>query len=64
MLQHLQKPLECKKKGFLIIGFIDKDSKFAKQIETKKKKSKFYGEETLYSSAQIIEYAKLKTDKK
>lgn len=47
-----------KKNGFLIIGFIDKDSKFAKQIEAKKKKSKFYGEATLYSSAQIIEQSK------
>lgn len=62
-VQDVQKALDealrvIKKNGFLIIGFIDKESKLAKQIAIEKEKSKFYGEATLYSTAEIVEQIK------
>ncbi len=62
-IQDVKRALEealrvIKKNGFLIIGFIDKDSKLAKQIEKEKEKSKFYREATLYSTAEIVKQVK------
>lgn len=43
-----------KNDGFIIIGFIDKNSALGKQYQLKRKKSKFYRYATFYSSEDII----------
>lgn len=44
--------------GFLIIGFIDKDSKVGKQYEENKRKSKFYANAKFYSANEITKLCK------
>ena len=44
-----------KNKGFILIGFVDKDSKLGKAYQAKKDKSKFYNEAMFYSSNEMIE---------
>jgi len=43
-----------KKDGFLIIGFIDKDSIVGKKYHFTKKESKFYNDATFYSASEVI----------
>ena len=43
-----------KDNGFIVVGFIDKDSVLGKQYQLKRKKSKFYRYATFYSSEDII----------
>ena len=43
-----------KQNGFLIIGFIDKDSKLGVEYQEKSKRSKFYLDAKFYSTDEII----------
>ncbi len=47
-----------KKGGFLIIGFIDKNSKLGKEYEKRKNKSKFYANAKFYSADELINLCK------
>jgi len=47
-----------KKGGFLIIGFIDKDSIVGKKYHSTKKDSKFYNDATFYSANEVIALSK------
>jgi len=40
--------------GFIIVGFIDKESELGKQYQLNKEKSKFYKDATFYSAKQVI----------
>jgi ubiquinone/menaquinone biosynthesis C-methylase UbiE len=40
--------------GFILVGFIDKDSKLGKSYQLKMEKSKFYKEATFYSVNEVI----------
>ncbi len=46
-----------KKKGVLILGVINKDSKWGIFYETKKRKSKFYKVANFYSAQQVLQLA-------
>ena len=43
-----------KNDGFIVVGFVDKESGLGKQYQLKRKKSKFYRYATFYSSEEII----------
>ena len=43
-----------KKEGFIIIGFVDKESELGKRYQLKRKKSKFYKNATFYSVKEVI----------
>jgi len=47
-----------KDSGFIIIGFVDKESKLGKQYFAKKKNSKFYKDATFYSTPEVMKYLK------
>jgi len=47
-----------KKDGFLIIGFIDKDSSVGKKYHSTKKESKFYNDATFYSANEVVSLSK------
>jgi ubiquinone/menaquinone biosynthesis C-methylase UbiE len=43
-----------KNEGFIIVGFVDKESKLGKSYQLKKKKSKFYIDATFYSAKEVL----------
>jgi len=43
-----------KNEGFIVIGFVDKESKLGKQYQLKKEESKFYRNATFYSVKETI----------
>jgi SAM-dependent methyltransferase len=43
-----------KNDGFIIVGFVDKESELGKQYQLKKEESKFYGDATFYSVKETI----------
>ena len=45
-----------KNEGFIIVGFIDKESDLGKQYQLKRKKSKFYKDATFYSAENVIDF--------
>ncbi len=47
-----------KQNGFLIIGYVDKDSQMGIKYQQKKQKSKFYKSATFYSTDEIIKSLK------
>ncbi len=47
-----------KNNGFILIGFIDKDSYLGKKYQTKKSISKFYSYATFYSTLETLDYLK------
>jgi SAM-dependent methyltransferase len=40
--------------GFIIVGFVDKESELGKKYQLKREKSKFYKDATFYSAKQVI----------
>jgi ubiquinone/menaquinone biosynthesis C-methylase UbiE len=42
--------------GFIVVGFIDKNSELGRQYQLKKKTSKFYREATFYSVGEVIDF--------
>ena len=42
--------------GFIIVGFVDKESELGKQYQFKRKKSKFYNDATFYSVEEVIDF--------
>jgi len=42
--------------GFIIVGFVDKESELGKQYQLKRKKSKFYKDVTFYSVKEVIDF--------
>lgn len=48
-----------KQNGFLIIGYIDKDSKLGVEYQKKSKKSKFYSDAIFYSTDEIVTLLKI-----
>ncbi len=42
--------------GFIIVGFVDKESELGKKYEKKRNKSVFYKEATFFSSEQVAKY--------
>jgi ubiquinone/menaquinone biosynthesis C-methylase UbiE len=44
-----------KNEGFIIVGFVDKESMLGKHYQLKRKKTKFYKDATFYSAKEIIE---------
>jgi SAM-dependent methyltransferase len=40
--------------GFILVGFVDKESKLGKQYQLKREKSKFYKDATFYSVKEVI----------
>ncbi len=48
-----------KENGFLIVGFIDKDSKLGVEYKEKSKRSKFYSNAKFYSTDEIIALLKI-----
>ena len=47
-----------KPKGFVIIGFVDKESELGKRYQAKRARSKFYGDATFYSVPEVMNYLK------
>ncbi len=47
-----------KNNGFIIVGFIDKDSYLGKKYQSKKSISKFYSYATFYSATEVLDYLK------
>ena len=45
-----------KTEGFIVVGFVDKDSKLGIKYQLKKKRSKFYGDAEFYSVNEVINY--------
>ena len=45
-----------KYEGFIIVGFVDKESELGKQYQLKRKKSKFYKDVTFYSVKEVIDF--------
>ncbi len=43
-----------KNDGFIIVGFVDKESELGKQYQLKKEESKFYGNATFYSVKETL----------
>ncbi|MFW6120913.1 MAG: class I SAM-dependent methyltransferase [Petrotogales bacterium] len=44
--------------GFIIVGFVDKESELGKRYQSKRKKSKFYKDATFYSVKTVIDLLK------
>ncbi|MDY0374349.1 MAG: class I SAM-dependent methyltransferase [Desulfobacterium sp.] len=44
--------------GFIIVGFIDRESEIGKQYSEKKESSKFYKDATFYSTPELLRYLK------
>ena len=42
--------------GFIIVGFVDKESEFGKRYQLKREKSKFYKDATFYSVTEVIDF--------
>jgi ubiquinone/menaquinone biosynthesis C-methylase UbiE len=42
--------------GFIIVGFVDKESELGKRYQLKRKKSKFYKDATFYSVKEVIDF--------
>lgn len=53
MLEEVRRVL--KPGGYLVIGFIDRDSTLGREYESKKDSSEFYGEARFYSALQVIQ---------
>ena len=47
-----------KNEGFIIVGFVDKESELGKRYQLNRKKSKFYKDATFYSAKEVIEFLK------
>ncbi|MFP3998769.1 MAG: class I SAM-dependent methyltransferase [Desulfobacterales bacterium] len=47
-----------KNQGFLIVGFMDKNSELGRKYEANKEKSKFYRDASFLSSEDVLEYLK------
>jgi SAM-dependent methyltransferase len=47
-----------KNNGFIIIGFVDKESELGKQYQLKRGKSNFYIDATFYSTEEVLDYLK------
>ena len=47
-----------KNDGFILIGFVDKESELGKQYQLKRGKSKFYRDATFYSTEEVLDYLK------
>jgi ubiquinone/menaquinone biosynthesis C-methylase UbiE len=45
-----------KTNGFIIIGFVDKESELGKRYQLKREKSKFYNDATFYSSKEVVHF--------
>lgn len=45
-----------KTKGFIIVGFVDKESELGKQYQLKREKSKFYKHATFYSVREVMDF--------
>ena len=45
-----------KNDGFIIVGFVDKESELGKRYQLKRKKSKFYRDATFYSVKEVIDF--------
>ena len=45
-----------KNKGFIIVGFVDKESELGKRYQLKRMNSKFYKEATFYSAKEVIDF--------
>ncbi len=45
-----------KNDGFIIVGFVDKESKIGKQYSEKKENSKFYKDATFFSVPEVLSY--------
>ena len=50
--------MALKKEGFIVIGFVDKESDLGKVYIKKREKSKFYKEATFYSTKEVLGYLK------
>ena len=42
--------------GFIIVGFVDKESELGKRYQLKRKKSKFYKDATFYSAKEVLDF--------
>jgi len=47
-----------KPNGFIVVGFVDKESKLGREYQLKKENSKFYGSATFYSTEEVISFLK------
>ncbi len=47
-----------KKEGFILVGFIDKNSALGKRYQSKKNKSKFYSNASFYSTEEVLYFLK------
>lgn len=47
--------------GFIIVGFVDRESELGKRYQLKRKKSKFYNDATFYSLEEVIHYLRKTT---
>jgi ubiquinone/menaquinone biosynthesis C-methylase UbiE len=47
-----------KKDGFIVIGFVDKESQLGKEYQKNKEKSKFYQAATFFSTREVLEHLK------
>jgi len=47
-----------KDKGFLVVGYVDKNSKLGVEYQQKKKQSKFYKDAKFYTTDEIVQYLK------
>lgn len=45
-----------KTNGFILIGFVDKESELGKRYQLKKEKSKFYKDANFYSTKEVLDY--------
>ena len=48
-----------KNDGFIIVGFVDKESELGKQYSKKKESSRFYKDATFFSAAEVLSYLKV-----
>lgn len=44
--------------GFIIVGFVDRESELGKQYSEKKKSSRFYKDATFFSTPEVLRYLK------
>ena len=47
-----------KTKGFIVVGFVDRESRLGKQYMSKKEKSRFYSSAIFYSTDDVIVFLK------
>jgi len=45
-----------KTEGFIIVGFVDKESELGKRYQLKREKSKFYKDATFYSVKEVVDF--------